>query len=794
MPGLSSLLTTFRAQQPLARWRVFLGLWAGCVILFFAYEFAFVVPYQSVWVNWLPDGSAVVAAEAPQFDEALTGQRLPQAGDVLLSIDGIPTRYTDLAFRFGPSSPAHIYELRRGQEVSSVTIDSGTPTASELFNMLLPAIVSLEAWLVGFVIVLMAREPDRDAWHLGFVLIGFAVALAAAPAGGVGIPGARLAYGVLVPIAGVGYLEMAFLPDRETCRKSVLFRGLYGIASLLAAGILFEIFFLNPGLTWTSVVGIRLEAIALALLALSILITPIILALRSRRQTSGYSRRQANILLLGTGVALLPFVLFTALPQAMTASTLLPVELTLPLLGAIPATYAYVIYRHRLLKLDLYAGRSLMLLVAGLIISVVFFASLRASRAIPQLASMAPFVGMVSVLVAFGVVSQTNTRLRLAIDHLLYGPDRHLDHALQLVTRELVANPQSRTLIKVLVEKVPATLEVRDAALFLPDYLGQVAFAGGLGVYVQTKVNCTCLADIQQTVLFQSAPESEVFRLHPWARLAIPLRVNDSTRGLLILGAKASDAPFDLQEVGFVEQAVAAGAIASENVRLFEALQDVAEDRLRVRSAERMHLAHRLHDEPLQRTFTLAQGLETASAALPAEHPVADLLRAQKEELRRLSGELREICAGLRPPIMNQGLLLTLRQVIRSFEASHPALNLELILGSEDEPEISEHALDAAYHVVTEALNNVARHSTAKSARVILETMSDGIRICISDDGKGTPLSNLSLPELVRDRHFGIAGMYEWADMAGGRLRMISVVPAGTTVELYVPFSENHGG
>jgi signal transduction histidine kinase len=319
-----------------------------------------------------------------------------------------------------------------------------------------------------------------------------------------------------------------------------------------------------------------------------------------------------------------------------------------------------------------------------------------------------------------------------------------------------------------------------------------MAIAGSVGDHVQATVDSTSPADIHDIVLFQSASEAEVFRLHPWARLAIPLRVNDATRGWLILGAKASDAPFDFQEVGFVEQAVGAGAIAGENVRLFEALQDVAEDRLRVRSAERMHLAHRLHDEPLQRTFTIAQGLEMASAALPTDHPVADLLRAQKEELRRLSGELRDICAGLRPPIMNQGLLLTLRQVVRSFDADHPSINLELILASEDEPTISEHALDAAYHVVTEALNNVARHSAAKCARVTLETMSDGIRICISDDGKGTPLSSLSLPELVRDRHFGIAGMYEWADMAGGRLRMISVAPTGTTVELYVPFSENH--
>ncbi|MCC7358086.1 MAG: hypothetical protein IT317_01315 [Anaerolineales bacterium] len=714
-----------------------------------------------------------------------------QVGDVLLAIDGIPTRYTDLAFRFGPKSPAHIYAFSRGQEVFSVSIASGIPTPLELLNLLLPALVALEAWLVGFVIVLMARQRDRDAWHLGVVLLAFSVALVAAPAGGAGVPGARLAYGVLLPVASVGYFEMAFLPDRDRWRSSILFRILYAIAALLAAGIIFEVLFLNPDSSWTSVLGVRLEALSLALLALSFLSTPFILTVRARRQQSGYSRRQAGLLLLGTGVALLPFVLFTALPQAITSATLLPVELTLPLLGAIPATYAYVIYRHRFLKLDLYAGRTLLLLVAGLIVSVIFFSSLRLSQASRQLASISPVVGMISVLVAVGVVSQANSRLKPAIDVLLYGPDRHFNRALQVLTGELTANPQSHTLHQALVKTVPAILEVRDAALFLPDQQGQLVLAASTGMQVQHADSCTTIDNIEQALLFQSAPEAELFRHYPWARLALPLRGNDATRGILVLGAKAADAPFDFQEITFVEQAVGASAIAVENIRLFEALQEVAEDRLRVRSAERRELALRLHDEPLQRTYTLAHGLEIATAALPQNHPVLDLLRAQVEELRRLSNELRDISAGLRPPIMNQGLLLPLKQIIRTFEEKYPDLNFELILALEDEPQVSQQAVDAAYHVVTEALNNVIRHAAAKNARVTLEALSDGIRICITDDGGGTPLSTLSLPELVRDRHFGIAGMHEWAEMANGRLRMMATSPTGTSVELYLPFADN---
>lgn len=715
---------------------------------------------------------------------------MARAGDALTSIDGIPTQYTDLAFRFGPRSATHVYEFRRGHETFAVSIASGTPTSLELFNQLLPAVVAFETWLVGFVLVLMARERDRDAWHLGFVMLGFAVALAAAPAGGVGIPGARLAYGVLLPITSVGYFEMAFLPNRASWRNSALFRLLYRIALLLAAGIIFEILFLNPGRTWTSVLGVRLEAVALVVLALSIFATPTVLAVRARWDASGYSRRQANILLLGTGVALLPFVLFSALPQALTASTLLPVELTLPLLGAIPATYAYVIYRHRFLKLDLYAGQSMLLLIAGLIVAVILFSGLRLSQASPQLASLSPFVGILSVLLGIGVVRQTNTRLKPAIDVLLYGPDRHFDEALQIITRELIADPQSHTLHKVLVERVPAALDVRDAALFLPDHQGHMAIAACAGGQAKSACTYAILANVSQTLSFQSAPEDELFQHYPWVRLALPLRVHDAARGVLLLGAKVSDAPFDYQEVGFVERAVGAAAFAGENIRLFEALREVAEQRLRERSKELKQLAFRLHDDPLHRTYTLAHGLETAIATLPPDHALADLLRAQLEELRRLSQELRAISAGLRPPIISQGLLLTLSQIVRAFEVSSPAITIELILGTDEEPTISEHALDAAYHVVTEALNNVVRHAGARSAQITLEVLADSIRICIKDDGRGTPLATLPLPELVRNHHFGIAGMHEWAEMAGGRLRFTTVTPTGTSVELYIPLAE----
>jgi signal transduction histidine kinase len=794
MLAQSSPTTPRRSVHGLARRRWLLSLWALCLIVFFIYTYAFVVPFNTLWVNWTPHGQAVIGLEVPRPADVAAGQPWPQVGDVLQAIDGIPVRYSDLYMRFGPAAAAHTYELRRGDEVFTAMLPSGTPASLELLNLLMPAIVALEAWLLGFIIVLLARTEDRDAWLAGFVMLGLAVAVAAAPAGGAGVPGARLAYGVLVPIMSIGYLEMALLPRNRASRRNWTFVTLYGIGLALAAGAVIEILFLNPAATWQSVIGVRLESVSLGLLSLSILAAPAVMAVRALRHRSGYSRRQVIILLFGTGVALLPFVLLSALPQAIVGSTIVPVELTLPLLGAIPATYAYVIYRHRYLKLDLYASRSLLLVIAGLIVAVVFFAGMRVSQATVQMASVSPIIGMVSLLIGFGLVRQAHPRLMPAIDFMLFGPDRHFDQALKDFTDDLSANPQTQTLIAVLGQRMPTMLEVRDSAVFLATPGGDLALAqstpGSAGAIAELHV----LSTISGLVLRQTSPHAPVFQVFPWARLAVPLRVSDRVTGAVLLGAKHGDANFDLRETQFVERVGISSGIAHENIRLVESLQDIAQERLRIRSQERLQLANRLHDMPLQRIHAIAQSLDRVSMAAQTGEDVVQPLATQRESARILVHELRDICAGLRPPIMSQGLSLTLSQVVSDFCETNPEISIDALLECETEPELGEQALDAAYHVVTEALNNVSRHSGASQARVSLEVTPAAVRICISDNGRGTRLTEASRTALVRDRHYGMASMREWAIMAGGQLDFLPASPTGTMVQLHLPINGNHAG
>ena len=90
-----------------------------------------------------------------------------------------------------------------------------------------------------------------------------------------------------------------------------------------------------------------------------------------------------------------------------------------------------------------------------------------------------------------------------------------------------------------------------------------------------------------------------------------------------------------------------------------------------------------------------------------------------------------------------------------------------------------------------EALNNVRKHADATVVRLRLERAGGGVRISITDNGRGFD------PADVPANHFGLRTMRERAEMIGGRLTIDSRVSAGTAVVVEVPetgSARDHGG
>ena len=83
------------------------------------------------------------------------------------------------------------------------------------------------------------------------------------------------------------------------------------------------------------------------------------------------------------------------------------------------------------------------------------------------------------------------------------------------------------------------------------------------------------------------------------------------------------------------------------------------------------------------------------------------------------------------------------------------------------------------YRLVQEALNNAARHSSAKNAKVTVEQTADKILVRVSDDGRGFD------PQRVRG--LGILGMEERVRRLGGTFTIDSKPGSGTTLRAEFP-------
>jgi signal transduction histidine kinase len=340
---------------------------------------------------------------------------------------------------------------------------------------------------------------------------------------------------------------------------------------------------------------------------------------------------------------------------------------------------------------------------------------------------------------------------------------------------------------KELLDDLPDLLQVRKAALLLMDPSGNLALSGALHISGKPRVTAAEVECIPALLLRQSSPGDPFFDRVDWAHLAAPLRIQERTLGLWILGAKEPDGEFDARDASFVRRAAAAAAIAAENARLFEALQDLAQERLRIRQAERQELAARLHDEPLQQAAFLASELGGLLANDGIFSPdQAASLRRQEQEVHNLAGTLRDICTGLHPPVLDLGLEPTLREVVENARRRWTGSKIELSLPPESGAisMLSREAMDAVYHIATEALTNTAKHADAAHIQVQLQMDSEILRLIIEDDGCGMPEMSISPSELIRGRHFGLAGMFQWAVVAGGRLEIGPGKPHGTRVVL----------
>jgi PAS domain S-box-containing protein len=219
-----------------------------------------------------------------------------------------------------------------------------------------------------------------------------------------------------------------------------------------------------------------------------------------------------------------------------------------------------------------------------------------------------------------------------------------------------------------------------------------------------------------------------------------------------------------------------------------EQLRFLSSRLLEAQEEERKRIAGELHDSIGQSLAAIKFNVENVLAETGKElnGRIVNSLQQIIPLVQNSMEEVRRIYTGLRPSMLDDlGIIATIGWFCREYQKTYTGICFENQIRIEEE-EIPELLKIVIFRIVQEALNNIAKHSGAESVDVCLERIGGYIKLAIEDNGKGFDVDSA----LVRGSHekgFGITGMKERTEFAGGTFSIESVVGKGTTIHAIWP-------
>jgi signal transduction histidine kinase len=254
--------------------------------------------------------------------------------------------------------------------------------------------------------------------------------------------------------------------------------------------------------------------------------------------------------------------------------------------------------------------------------------------------------------------------------------------------------------------------------------------------------------------------------------LGVPLIFRGRIIGNLYLTDKTGAPGFSDHDEELVRLLATQAAVAIRNAELYDKAESVA------RLEERERIGMDLHDGVMQSIYAVGLTLEDCVERVDdAPGEVKASLEGAMNSLNDVIGDIRSYIFDLRPRV---SVVADLPEAIRHL-VDDVRINSLIPTSLEIDGELSdavtqEQAL-ALFHIAQEALNNVAKHSKAKSASVRLEAGDHLVSVEVHDDGIGFDTEG----EQAHERH-GLRNMRDRARSIGARLHLTGKAKEGTTV------------
>jgi len=208
----------------------------------------------------------------------------------------------------------------------------------------------------------------------------------------------------------------------------------------------------------------------------------------------------------------------------------------------------------------------------------------------------------------------------------------------------------------------------------------------------------------------------------------------------------------------------------------------LSEQLIQAQESERRRIASELHDSVGQSLSAVKYSLERAVIMVQRKelgNPEAVLTMAVKR-LMEAADSIRSISTNLRPPMLDDlGAVSAVQWFCQCFAETYPgiAVHVDITVQNAHVPRrIATHL----FRAVQELLNNVAKHSGAGNAGIILERVELLLTLRIWDDGVG--MGAASNPGALHGA--GLRNLRERAGMTGGRFSVASRAQGGSLAQI----------
>jgi two-component system sensor histidine kinase DegS len=211
---------------------------------------------------------------------------------------------------------------------------------------------------------------------------------------------------------------------------------------------------------------------------------------------------------------------------------------------------------------------------------------------------------------------------------------------------------------------------------------------------------------------------------------------------------------------------------------------------IKAQEEERQRIARDLHDECIQTLVLLCQDLDAIRSSRSLSSTIMEKLQKARKTAENASTGLRNFTRELRPPILDDlGMVAAIRRLMMDHMDWDGIKGEFKVRGNEHRlpPELEV----GLFRIAQEALSNVGHHARATSVAINITFTGKEVSLDIRDNGQGFVVPIRS-DNVVASGKLGLVGMWERAEIMGGRLDVQSSPGKGTRINVSIPL-KNRG-